>query len=1232
MGNEGQPAAQGRADNNQLRLTIPEDLPIAARAQELVETIRRNATVIVAGATGSGKSTQLPKLCLLAGCASNGRLGMTQPRRIAARSIAARLATEVRCELGNEVGYKMRFAEATSEATRIKVMTDGTLLAELDSDPELRQYDAIIVDEAHERSLNIDFLLGYLHRLRAARPNLKIVITSATIDTERLAKHFDDAPIIEVEGRTFPVEIRYQPPIDNARSKRSLSNSIHQAIDTLGRVDSRGDVLVFLSGEREIHDVARDLARAGVPSEQILPLYSRLPRERQERIFKAGAGRRIILATNVAETSLTIPGIRFVIDAGTARISRYGHRSKIQRLLIEPISQASANQRAGRCGRTSNGVCIRLYEEADFDDRPEFTEPELLRSDLAGVVLRMLTLGLGDPNTFPFVDAPPKVLVRDGYRTLVELGALVDEKVTALGRRMARMPVDVRIARMLIEAETLRCVEATVTVAAVLSLQDPRERPADHAQAADEAQAEFRAKSSDFLSLLNLWRAYEQQRVELSRKKLQQWCQKRFLNAARMREWWELRRQLFRWLGHRSRAAADEAADDLLHRALLPALIANVGRLEEHREYRGIQGSRFQLFPGSTLNRKPPPWIMCAFVIETARVYGRLAAPIQPAWIESAAPHLLRHHYAEPQWSKRQGRVVAKRHASLFGLELPHPRWVGYAQIDRTVCRQLFLLEGLVNGRIRTRDNFVEFNGRQVARVEQMEAKLRSLRLLVSERARVAFFDARVPDQIIATRAFERWRAKAEKATPDVLHYQLSDLMAGESERLSVSHPDVLPLAGLKVPVHYVYDRSSQCDGATLEVPLAGLPSIDSAALEWLIPGWLPEKIDSLIRALPKPQRRALHPVGETAERLASELSGSGDFYAALADALKQIGGIDVSSETWREVRLAPHLRFNIRVLGRDGKIAAEGRDILAIRAQLGIENEQAYLTLAASDYRRDGETRWVFGDLSQPVQLPNGQPGWRAVVDQRTAVGVRVFEREGRASRWHAEGVRRLLLTVLKPKVRDIRRRPPVDLKTLLYYSPIDNREALVEDLLDASAGALVGDDVPRTQESFERLVAVARREILGTANTIGALLDEMMALHHDVAKRLQDQSHKFSEAVADQESQLGHMVYPGFLREISLGRLSQYPRYLAAALNRSQARPMDPSKDASRQREIEPHWRRYLERVETQGEDEALQEFRWLIEEWRVSLFAQALGTKVPVSARRVSQAWKSLTAAIS
>ena len=1205
------------------RLQVQPDLPIADRAEEIIAAIQAAQTVVVAGATGSGKSTQLPKLCWLAGQGRERMIGVTQPRRIAARSIAARLASELGCKLGVEVGYKMRFADAVSAATRFKIMTDGTLLAELASDPRLQQYDTIIVDEAHERSLNIDFLLGYLHRLRKARPDLRIVITSATIDTGRIATHFDDAPVIEVEGRTYPVEIQYQELENSGDSQPRLSANVRIAIDSLTRRDARGDILVFLSGEREIHDVARDLARAGIPPDQILPLYSRLPRARQDRIFKPGGGRRVILATNIAETSLTIPGIRFVIDAGTARISRYSHRSKIQRLLIEPISQASANQRAGRCGRTSDGICIRLYDEADFERRPEFTEPELLRSDLAGVVLKMKTLRLGDPLHFPFVDGPPATLVRDGFRTLSELGALDDDEVTPLGVAMARLPVDVRIARMLLEGKALGCVQPVITIAAALSLQDPRERPADRQQAADEAQAVFRHPRSDFMSLLKLWDAYEEARRSRSRKQLREWCERHFLSTPRMREWWELRRQLLRALRHDHEAnpAGDEKT---VHRALLPALIANVGRREEDQGYVAPRGRRYRLFPGSTLFAKPPPWIMCAFIVETARVYGRTAAPIDAAWIKSAAPHLIRHRYDAPFWSRKQGRVVARRRAALFGIDLPGHDLVGYAGIERRAARQVFIREGLVEGGLRTRGTFQEFNAEQVAKVTDIEARLRTASLLVGPEARYRFFDERIPDAIVTARAFEKWRVSAEREQAGVLHYPIDILMSRPVKDLKTRFPDALPLAGLSVPVSYIYDRTSPRDGATLSIPQHAVAAVDANALEFLIPGWLPDKIAALIRALPKATRRSLHPVKEVARRAEAMLARDRPFYPELARVLEQAGGAAVDAEAWRSIGLPPHLTFNVAIVAADGSTTTEGRDICALRDQLGIKQELAYLSAAPQRYQVDGLTRWEVGDLAAPVELPNGQPGWRALVDQRTTVGVRVFEHRDKANRWHREGVIRLLQLRLKSKARAVRRRPPLDLKTLLYYATVGDREALIEDLLDAASSELVGGDVPRTPELFDALVERARRDWLSVVNELGGLLDQIMAHHHAIVGHLDRQSSRFSDAVADQREQLVHLIYPGFLREVPLPRLRHYPRYLEAAERRCEARALDPSKDAARQRELSAHWQRYVTAEARSGTHPGLSDYHWMLEEWRVSLFAQSLGTNIPVSARRVALAW--------
>lgn len=1214
-----------------MKLEVDQSLPIAARADEIVSLLRSHQTVIVAGATGSGKSTQLPKLALVADLASGGIIGMTQPRRIAARSIAARLAEELGSPVGDVVGYQMRFASRVSDKTLVKVMTDGTLLAELTADRSLKKYGVIIIDEAHERSLNIDFLLGYLHRLRARRPELKIVITSATIDTERIAAHFEHAPVVVVEGRTYPVEIRYRPVADGDRASdpRSLAEGIGLAVDELTRVDPRGDILVFLSGEREIHDVALRLRRRGVPDDQILPLYSRLPRARQERIFKAGGARRIVLATNIAETSLTIPGVRFVIDSGLARISRYSHRSKIQRLQVEAISQASANQRAGRCGRTSAGVCVRLYAEEDFATRPEFTEPEVLRSDLAGVVLQMKSLRLGDPTRFPFVDPPPDALLRDGYRTLVELGALEDDALTATGHEMARLPADVRVARMLIEADRLGCIDPVVTLAAMLSIQDPRDRPLDRAQAADEAQARFTHPGSDLLTVLKLWRAYEEQRRQGTRRELMKWCARHFLNPARMREWGELRRQFARLRGARGEPLdwENKGEHQRLHRALLPALIMNVGRRDEGYRYRGPRGAGYDLFPGSVLSKKPPNWIYCALILATARVYGRLAAPIDPAWIEAASPHLIGYHYGEPYWSRKQGRVMAQRHASLFDLPLPRPKRVGYAGVDRKTARQVFLREALVEGRLRTAGSFLRRNRQQLRRVDQLQAKLRTTALMVGDDALVDFFDRRVPEQIVAAPAFERWRRTAEKRDSESLVYPLDELLARDVEFADERYPDSIPMAGMNIAVDYRYDRTQDDDGATLRVPLSALASLSAESLEWLIPGWRGEKIEALIRALPKAVRRRLMPAAGTATRVADELDPSGDFFHRVGAALSAEADEGVTGAMLREVELAPHLRFTVAAIDEQGQVVDQDRDLNALRDRLGVPADQPFVAAGDAGLDRDGLTRWRVGSVADPVALPNGQQAWPALVDQQRAVGLRWFVDRDQARRWHRDGVVRLLLLQVKAKTRDVRRSPPVSMQTQLYYAPVGDREALLSDLLEAAGGRMVDDDLPLDEAQFAALVARARTEFLAVVNEYAALLDEIMARHHALGSALDETGARYPEAVGDQREQLAWLVYPGFLRAVPMPTLREYPRYLDAALKRVEQRRLDPNRDASRQRQIEPFWNRLRQTWPEHGERPELEAFHWLLEEWRVSLFAQSLGTRVPVSRRRVADAWQTL-----
>ena len=1211
---------------------VDPELPIAERADDIARALAEHQLIVVAGETGSGKTTQLPKICLAAGRGVDGWIGVTQPRRIAARSIAARLAEELNVNVGGAVGYQVRFDSRVNADSLVKVMTDGILLAETQADRELTAYDTLIIDEAHERSLNVDFLLGYLKQLLPRCPELKVIITSATIDTERFAAHFDDAPIIEVSGRSWPVEVRYRPLVDEPGEDADLLAGIGDAVDELTRTDPMGDVLVFLPGERDIRDAQEYLAGRKPRHTEILPLYGRLSGSDQQRIFHPGPQRRIILATNVAETSLTVPRIRFVIDSGLARISRYSHRSKVQRLPIEPISQASANQRAGRCGRLGPGVCIRLYDEDDFSQRPDFTEPEIVRTNLATVILQMETLGLGRLEDFPFLDPPDSRLVRDGYQLLQELGALDDRnRLTRLGRALPAWPLDVRLARLMEAGREYECVAEAATLAAALSIQDPRERPLDAQQQADAAHEQWVDHRSDFVGYLKLWREYHETREKESVNRLRKWCKASFLHFLRMREWSDVRRQLVEIARENGAQLNREPAGyEPLHRALLAALVPQVGYKDEDG-YQGPRGQKFHIFPGSGLHNRGPKWLVTAFLMETTRVFARDNAAVDVAWIERAAGHLVKSHCFEPFWSRRAGRVMGYEQVTLYGLPLVSKRRIHYGPRDPVEARKIFILEALVRDRLGIEPPFVQHNRRLVERIETLEEKQRRRDLLVDETIRYGFFDRRVPEDIHDRKAFERWRQQAEAKDKRLLFYSEADLLAvGDHDVGEVLYPDAVEIDGVGFPASYRLEPGSPLDGVTLRVPLARLGTLRPGPLEWLVPGYIREKITALIKTLPKSTRRAFVPVPEWTERFIDEhgFDRSQPLGEALARYLSQRAGVAVAAADFDHGRLPDHLRMNLQIFDGDALVDA-GRDLEALQESHAEAAREEFLSQAGRRYFADDRTGWDFGELPESVALDDGAGAWPAVVDQEDAVGIRLFEERAEASEYHRHGLRRLLELNLKDKFRYLERHAGIDQEMCLHYTVVDTCEQLKRDFTFAVSMAVVHDyDQPvRDAAAFDALVEHARSALLPTAARYLPALKETLAQYFAVHRRVyaRDFEQVFGWAAEDILSQLGYLVYPGFLIEVDLERLTHYPRYLEALTRRLERMEHDPGKDRQKQERVEGFWRDYLRQVEElEDYPPALDQFHWLIEEYRVSLFAQELGTRDKVSASRLKSAW--------
>ncbi len=1216
--------------------SFPEQLPVAERRVKIEQAIAAHQVIIVAGETGSGKTTQLPKICLQLGRGVAGMIGCTQPRRIAARSVARRVADELEVKLGGIVGYQTRFSDRCSADTLVKFMTDGILLAETQSDALFSHYDTLIIDEAHERSLNIDFLLGHLKQVLPRRPDLKVIVTSATIDTERFAAHFDGAPVVSVAGRTYPVEVRYKPLSidDGASEERDLYGGITAAVAELGREDPRGDILVFVSGEREIRESVEVLKRQHFRHTEILPLYARLGAKEQSRIFSPGNLRRIIVSTNVAETSLTLPRIRFVIDSGRARISRYSHRGKVQRLPIEPISQASANQRTGRCGRLGPGICVRLYAEDDFAGRPEFTQPEILRTSLAAVILKMRAFGLGEVETFPFLEPPADKMISDGYQVLQELGALDSEHhMTDIGSRLARLPLDVRLGRMLLAAEPSGCVSEVLTLAAVLSIPDPRERPMEAREKADQAHSSFNQPGSDFLAYLKLWGWYEEQRKKLSNNQLRKIVRGHYLSYMRLLEWRDLRRQLQMAASEQGMSINQQPADyESIHRALLSGLLNHLGYKEERSEYMGARGRRFLLFPGSSIYKKGPPWVMAAELVETSRVYARVCARIEPQWIEAAATHLVRRHHFDPHWSKRSGKVMASEQVTLFGLPIVQDRPVHYGPIDAVVSRQIFIRDGLAEDQLRGDARFQVKNRALITDVEELEKKQRRRDLLLETSEIADFFERIVPPEITTQRAFDRWRKRVEVAEPDLLVMTQQDLMRRRATGVDEARfPDGMVVGGVQLSLSYHFEPGELSDGVTLHVPLQWLNAIEPECLEWLVPGLLREKVTALIKGLPKSLRRNFVPAPEYVQLvLETVVFGEGSLRELVALQLQRAGGQALLGAV-NSVDLPAHLLMNIRVEDDNGRQIIQGRDLALLQGELAGAADRSLAASAGGEYTRDEITSWDFGELPRSVAVESGGHIYPALTEVEDGVGMRPYASREEADQAHAGALCRLVELNLGTKLDYARRHLPISQQMCMHYSVVDSCHALKEDLLFNLIAYLVsthGTDV-RNREVFESLVKQVDRDLLREANRLVGDLGRALPLFQRIRAELtKTRVQRWPEAVEDMQSQLDNLIYPGFLRDLDGGRLKHYSRYLRGIEQRLQRLSNSPARDAQRQLEITPWWRKYLDYWEETGEyTPAFENLRWLLEEYRVSLFAQELKTAMPVSGKRVERAWSEL-----
>ena len=1241
MGNELKPANP----LDQLEISFDAILPIVSHREEIIAAIKQHQVLVIAGETGSGKTTQIPKMCLQAGRGANGLIGCTQPRRIAAQAMVERVSEELNKPLGEVVGYQVRFREKINKNSVIKFMTDGILLAETLRDRNLKAYDTIIIDEAHERSLNIDFLLGYLKQLLPRRPDLRVIITSATIDTARFSRHFNDAPVIEVSGRSYPVDVEYLPLDDDDTSDqpsgRDLYSGIAKAVQRLNRIDASGDTLVFLSGEREILEARDFLEKQHFRHTEVLPLYARLPVAAQRKVFHPGKARRIILSTNVAETSLTVPRIRFVIDTGFVRISRYSHRSRVQRLPIEPVSQASANQRKGRCGRLGPGTCIRLYSESDFNLRQEYTEPEILRTSLASVILRMLTMGLGAVEEFPFLDPPAPRMINDAYHLLFELGAInAARRPVKLGHQLARWPLDVRLARMLIESSRQTCLKELLILAAGLSIQDPRERPLDASAAADEAHGRFEDNKSDFMSLLGLWHYLQKQRKKNSASQFRKLCRREFLNWQRVNEWSDLYRQLNEQAREEKLSLNQQPGSyEQIHRSILAGLLSHVGtKIPEDSSYMGSRSRTFHIFPGSGLFSKRPQWIMASEIVETTRTWARTNAEIAPEWVEKQAAHLLKHHFHDPHWSRKQGRVLAWEQVSLFGLVLVEKRRINYSRIDPEEARRLFITGALVQGELDTRSGFMQNNQQVREEIEELEHKRRKHDVMADESALFEFFDARIPDKVLDSTSFEKWLKQLGKQGRKQLYISHDVLLQDQAGEAPVDlYPDTLKVGVLELPLSYRFEPGDEADGVTLKVQLERLNTLEQGQLQWLVPGLLRDKVIALIKNLPKPQRRAFTPVPQFADAVIERLSVEypGPLLPAVAQSLQTISGIEVDAKAFDESQLEDYLRFRIEVVDEKGEAIAVSRDLEHIQARLGQQAKRRFMDQLGKDSQRDAEREWVFGDLPESVLSTDGSgqsiKAWPAVVDQQDAVGLRSFDTAEEAASEHYHGVLRLLALQLGSKMRDLRKHHGLSAASMLTWSTMGSGETLAGDLADCSLALVVGNKPYgiRSEQDFQSLLAEVRAQIGQVHRQQAGYLDKIFSLWTDISATLSDEYARLRPEVFDDiSSQLDDMIYDGFLHDLAPERLRHYPRYLQAMLIRLAGVDKDPYRDADRMQQARPYWQQYLQLLEEGRDyDIAVDTYRWLVEEFRVSLFAQQLGTATKVSVQRLQQAWKKI-----
>ncbi len=1258
------------------RLPKPEfsdDLPVNARRSEIAGLIAHNQVVIVCGETGSGKTTQLPKICLELGRGTTGLIGHTQPRRIAARATAARIAQELQSELGSHVGYKIRFSDRTSPASYVKLMTDGILLAETQGDPWLLQYDTLILDEAHERSLNIDFLLGYLKQILGKRPDLKLIITSATIDAERFAQHFATdgkaAPVIEVSGRLYPVELRYRPVQndeaegDGADDERDLYDAIVDACDELSRIGP-GDILVFLPGEREIRDAAEALrkhafGRSGVlpgTHPEILPLFARLSAEEQSRIFRPHQGRRIVLATNVAETSLTVPGIRYVVDTGLARVKRYSYRNKVEQLQVEKIAQSSANQRSGRCGRVAAGVCIRLYDEQDYAARPPYADPEILRSSLAGVILRMKALRIGDVENFPFIEAPPSKAINDGYQLLLELGAVTDDRaLTPVGQELAKMPVDPRVARMIVAARDEGCLAEVLVIAAALTVQDPRERPQERQGSADAAHQKFADEKSEFLSWLKLWNWYAAElEHKKSQRKLVALCHDHYLSALRMREWRDIHSQLQALAGeHDWKENQLPATYDAIHRALLAGLLGNVGcKSEDSGHYLGARGIKFLIHPGSPLNKKAGKWIAAAEIAETSRLFARCVARIEPEWLEKVGAHLIKRSWFDPHWEKKAMQVVAFERSTLYGIVVNPNKRVHFGPMNPREAREIFIRQALVGGEVSEeyarRWAFFKHNHQLMLDIETLEHKSRRPDVLVDDELIFAFYDAIIPEDVCNGAQFDHWRRQAEREAPQLLYLKREDLMRHEAAGVTTeAFPPQIRLAGIDFALAYHFEPGSPKDGVTLTLPLAQLNQIPAARCEWLVPGLLREKVIQLVKTLPQRIRAKLVPIPDFADDFiaATQPTDKPLVGALIAFILNSRGlnarGWEITPDAFRPDALPPHLSFNFRLVDENDRQLGLSRNLAELRGAWGSQAKQEFTELHETPSEYAGMTDWSCGELPELMEVRVGSGGGQSVVgypglcDDGESVSLCVFDTAEEARATHARGLLRLYLLQFRDQVKYFEKNLPGLTPMAMAFMPLGSREELRRQLIELTfARACMAEPWPTDAAGFRQRCSEAKPRLGLLAQEICRLVAQILADWQQLQKKL-PAFKAYAAVVQDVDKQLARLIGKRFIEQTPFERLQHYPRYLKAITLRldklKAGGAAGAQRDARLLADYQPLWTNYERRANVlakQGVSDAqVEQFRWLLEELRVQLFAQELRTPAPVSVKRLQKMWEGM-----